>query len=415
MDMTKQHYKMLISHNIPIFIIITRIDVSPENAYTILMKDLKSMCKSSGGQKVDFINTYDDYHQYLDGNMTNEEFELRKKDDIEKITDHMLLNSNGKQVFVPVITVSNVTGYYIDVAKSVMSVLPPRDLWDQNEHNNRIIKVFKNKLKLSALDVSNDFSGSIFYIDGTFNKEGIGLIVSGILRGDTINVNDTLYLGPIGKEFTEVKIRSMHNDNKEDIQTTENHGRGCFAIAVKNKKFVGITKDLLNKGSILVTPNLTKFICYRFQAAIFIYSDKSISVKPGYSPVIHLGTIRQCARVLNDDTFEETIIEESKDGNATRVQKIIKKVLGPRSVSKRWIKFIAKPEFVEKGSTFTFRSGHIHGIGLVLDRLPIDDDDDAKPDPKKKISKRRNIVKEVQLHRPKNKKPEAYTNIKIEL
>ena len=54
-----------------------------------------------------------------------------------------------------------------------------------------------------------------------------------------------------------------------------------------------------------------------------------------------------------------------------------------------WFKFKAQPEFVEKGSLFTFRSGNIHGVGWIIDSLPVDKDPNALPDRvKKRYSKK---------------------------
>ena len=49
-----------------------------------------------------------------------------------------------------------------------------------------------------------------------------------------------------------------------------------------------------------------------------------------------------------------------------------------------WFKFLIKPQIIEKGNLFTFRSGHIHGVGLIIDTLPINIDPDPNPDSHKK-------------------------------
>ena len=316
--MTIQHYKMLISHNIPIFIIITRIDNSMEKSYQDLISSLKKMCTKLGGQKIDLINTFTDYQKYK--NMKNDFIDntnSKKNQDMDNIKINIEKNKQGKQIVVPVICISNVDGYYLDVMKNVINDLKPRNLWEQTNENNRIIKVFQNRLGLKNLNLKEDFDGSLFYVDNAFNPVGVGFVVSGILRGDKIKNDDTLYLGPFGKEFITVKIKSIHNNNRQFINNLEEHDRGCLALNIKNKKTFNLKKKFLKRGVVLVSEKLKKFICYRFKAAIYVFTDKSISIKPGYSPVIHLGNIEQTVRVLKDETFEEA----SFDNTHTKVSK----------------------------------------------------------------------------------------------
>jgi GTPase len=51
-----------------------------------------------------------------------------------------------------------------------------------------------------------------------------------------------MYIGPIAKSFIKVKLRSMHNNNREQVDHLSNHHRGCIAI----KPF----KDFLKKNQI---------------------------------------------------------------------------------------------------------------------------------------------------------------------
>ena len=376
-DIAKQHFKMLVSQNIPIFIIVTRVDCSLEASCRETVQQITTLCRNMTKQKADFINTYDDYINHSSGVMTEERFIEKKTQDTVSIIEHLQLNKNGKQAIIPVITVSNVNGYYIDVCKNAMNNMEPRDIWNQTSKNNRIIKSFQAHLKLDDDEINREFDGSIFYIDSSFMVKGIGLVVSGILRGNKMKVNDVLYMGPFGRDFVEVKIRSMHNNSREDIGFIDDHGRGCCAISV-SKSAVSIKRTSIKKGVVLVTKNQRDKICYRFKAAVHIFSEKSVSVRPGYSPVINIGTVSQSARVLKDDSFEEEI--QTEDGKSSGEVKIIKKNLGSGSIASMWFKFRQKPEHLSPGSLLTFRSGEIHGVGMILETLSIVDDDDAKPD-----------------------------------
>ena len=384
-DMTTQHYKMLISHNIPIFIVVTRVDVSLEEQYNRTLKSIERMCKKSGHQKVDIINTYYTYHKQKSGEIDDEVFKKEKKNAIDKVIENMDVNKNGKQILVPVITISNVDGYYIDVCKKVMGSIEPREIWNQTSTNNRVVKMFQKKLNLKDDDIKSDFDGSLFYIDSAFNKQGVGLVVSGINRGKTIKIGDSLFIGPFGKEFIEVKIKGIHNNDKTDIPELKNHSRGCCNIVVKDSKHKGLRKNNIKKGVIMGTKEMLSRICFRFKAAIFVFAEKSISIKPGYAPVINSGVINQTARVLKDDTFKDIV---TKDGTT-----LPNKVLGPGSVESMWFKFTMRPEFIDKGSLLIFRSGKIHGVGMIIDVSPIADDDDKADLTKKNGDKKKQKIK----------------------
>ena len=374
---TPQHYKLLLSQNIPVFIIISRVDVTLEASYKSTRKKIADLLRT-GGQKPEFVNGYKHYKALESGEITDEKFQEKKNKDIATITENLMLNKRGKQATVPVITVSNVDGYYIDVCKAVMNKLEPRDIWNQDSNNNRIVKIFLDKLKLSQSDINTKFSGSKFHVDTAFNVDGIGLVVSGILMGEPVKTGDILNIGPFGSDFVQVKIRSMHNNNREPISLLEDHGRGCLNITFPKKSTIQIKKPSIRKGVVLVTQDQVPNICFRFKAAIFIF-DKSVSIKPYYSPVINIGTVCQAARVLEDDTFTEEVADLANGG-----KRVVKKVMGPGDIAAMWFKFRQRPEHVIPGSILTFRSGEIHGVGIVLETLPIGQDDDAKPDETKK-------------------------------
>jgi elongation factor 1-alpha len=374
---TPQHYKLLLSQNIPVFIIISRVDVTLEASYKSTREKITKLLRT-GGQKPEFVNGYKHYMALGSDKFTDDEYREKKNKDIATITENLMLNKRGKQATVPVITVSNVDGYYIDVCKAVMNKLEPRDIWNQDSNNNRIVKIFLDKLKLNHSDINTKFSGSKFHVDTAFNVDGIGLVVSGILMGEPVKTGDLLNIGPFGSDFVQVKIRSMHNNNRESVSVLEDHGRGCLNITFPKKNTIQIKKSNIRKGIVLVTQDQVPNICFRFKAAIFIF-DKSVSIKPYYSPVINIGTVCQSARVLEDDTFTEEVVDSVNGGN-----RVVKKVMGPGDIAAMWFKFRQRPEHVIPGSILTFRSGEIHGVGIVLETLPIGQDDDAKPDETKK-------------------------------
>jgi GTPase len=221
----------------------------------------------------------------------------------------------------------------------------------------------------------NNHTGSTFYIDRIYNVKGVGLVVTGINRGNRINVNDDMYLGPIDKIFIKVKLKSMHNNNREDVEYLDHHHRGC--IALKSKDI--LKKERILMGMVLISDvERTKNICFHFNAAITIFGGHSSTLRTGYTPIIHAGTVRQSARlILSDDSNNSRapIVNEEIDKPNKKIKS--------GDVENVMFKFKSRSEYLDAGTVFVFRSGDLHGVGCVINIVAIDSDPDAQPDPKK--------------------------------
>lgn len=403
LPMTKQHMRLFLSLSIPFVIIITHSDMATNDVYQRTTEGITKTCSMFCGKMVStvFVNNLSD-QENTNGDMTNNnvpinDIEYNKKIQSVKTVLNAIKNiSDGKQLIFPVITMSSKTGFYLDVIKTILSSLSPRNFWLQCGENditeNRIVKQFKISLEKqqeglsSILPQYKEFTGGIFYIDSSYNVPGIGIVVTGINRGTNIvaGSQNYMYIGPFGKEFKKIRIKSLHNNMREVVPFLENHHRGCINFALVDKG--ELKREHIGKG-IVVIPSLemTKNICYRFRAVITMFSNSttSITLKTGYSPVIHLNTVRQTARMILDPRENNNQEVITFDGKNTTV------VIAT-------FKFKCNPEFVEPYNKFLLRSGSIQGIGLVIGITPISDDNDAKPDPVKLGKFRRKII-------PKNK------------
>lgn len=382
--MTKQHLRLLISLNIPIVFVITHVDITPETVYNRTKEQIVKICTLYTGNKssVSFVNDYSDFKKDIEEIEEKEEkVEIENKDNKdkkEKAVDTMLKSvteiSEGRQNIYSVITISNKTGFFIDTIKKFMSNLIPRKIWSIGSReevlNNKVSKMFTNALEKHSPGMSSilphfmNFRGTVVYIDTSFSPEGIGLVVTGIVRGEKINTGEVVYLGPFGKNFQQVRIRSFHNNIRQNVSSLEDHDRGCLNIIPSHG--ISISKDQVKKGMILISSlHLEKNICFRFKAVISMF-NKAITLKSGNSPVISMATIKQSARMIID--------KEDNNGND------IISFDGTSKIAIVTFKFKVHPEFVEPYNIFVLTSGDIQGIGLVLSILPISEDDDPNPD-----------------------------------
>ena len=432
LQMTMQHFRMLMSYNIPVFFVVTRVDMALEESCKKVDKDIRELCKTYK-RTVEFMNSYYKYHSYVSGSelakklnidknmfdsMNDDElqklkisdqqrsalneffnFEIKKMDCIAQVNQGLKM-VGGKQTYIPIIYVSNLDGYYLDVVRNALLTVEPRDLWasSRDENANSIVKYFKTKLNLpQSFGVTDNHIGSTFYIDAVYKKEGIGLVVSGINRGDDIHVNDELYIGPISKAFVKIRVRSMHNDNREPIDFLGNHHRGCIAIKSVNASTPIKKTDIIHGMVIISNQNSTRNVCFHFDAAITVFGGHSATLRTGYTPLLHAGTIKQAAKLILPTIAPSNSIEnaQSNGNNEQRPLSDIKMCKREKKkaaqykiksgdIEKVTFKFILRPEYLDVGTIFVFRSGDIHGVGCVINTMFIDIDPDACPEPTRK-------------------------------
>lgn len=351
--MTKKHFEVLSRFNLPVIIIITKPDIAPEEIYYKTLRNIAAFISKSTHsiRKPIGINNY--YSTKDD-----------KKDPVKT-----MLNAVTSHKVIPIVTVSNKTGYYLDVLRSFLKSLEPRDVW-KNQHTPVYSPKFLRAVsKINTDPIPDHF---ILYIDRTFNVKNVGFVISGSARGSSVKVGDTIYLGPFTNGMVPVKIRSIHNNNYQTIETLGHHDRGCLCVAPVNKKeHRNMLQSRKLKWGTVATTNPALPACYRYKALVQI-EDHSSTLVSGYTSVVYMGNIRQpCRLILHPDDNIKKIKPRSERSKVTLRTGDVKTVV---------FKFTNIPRFVERGMSLLFRCGKIHGYGIVSDYIPIADDVDNKPD-----------------------------------
>ena len=300
--LTKEHLGILLYLKIPITIVITKIDLAPLQVYQSLCNKIKKLLtKNTFGKIIYFISSSD------------------KKDEETNIyIDNMIDNPE----IIPVISISNKNGTNINNLHKI--------IYKCNLHNK-----WKKPLD----------NGSIVYIDSDFNVPGIGLVVSGSIKGNDISVKQKMYIGPKDGKFYPVTIRSIHNSIRESVDTIGPNVQGCFAIKFVNPK-EAIARENIIKGFVLVDSidSWSKNIVSSFTARVTILHH-STTIRNGYSPVLHCGPIRQAAFMRIKDESNHLKSQDSAIVDFT---------------------FKHHKEFVEEKMIFFFRDGNTKGVGEVI-------------------------------------------------
>jgi GTPase len=294
--LTKEHIGFLLYLKIPFIITITKIDLAPKEIYLKLCNKLKALLNSNN--KVSY-------------------FISEQEEDTNKFIQDMI---NNKEI-IPIISISNKNGINIDNLHKILYNLPQRETW-------------RDKID----------DGSIVYLDSNFNVPGIGLVLSGTIKGNNINNKQKMFLGPQNGKFKPIQIKNIHNSIREDVNTINSGVQGCFAIKFVNPKDI-IERSKIKKGMVLVddVEKWKRNIVREFEAEIFILQH-STTIKTGYSPVIHCGPIRQSAKIklVKEDCLR------SKDKSKVRFQ------------------FRNHSEFLEENMMFFFRDGNTKGVGKIV-------------------------------------------------
>ncbi len=158
--MSKEHLGIALALNVPIMVVITKIDICPPQILEQTITQIQKILKSPGARKIPiFIKNHEDC--------------------INTATQFV------SQRICPIFQVSNVTGENLDLVRSFLNILP---------HHGRY-------------DADAPFE---FHVNDTFSVPHVGTVVSGIVKSGVIHAGDDVQIGPdsLGR-FTQTSIRSI--------------------------------------------------------------------------------------------------------------------------------------------------------------------------------------------------------------
>merc|ERR1711953_594124 len=144
--MTKEHLGLALALSVPVFVVVTKIDMCPTNVLQETLKLLIRILKSPGCRKFPVL--------------------VKSQDDVILSATKFV-----SERLCPIFQVSNVTGENLDLLKNFMNLL-------------------------SSRQPNTDEHPSEFQIDDIYSVPGVGTVVAGTMLRGTVNLNDNLLLGP---------------------------------------------------------------------------------------------------------------------------------------------------------------------------------------------------------------------------
>lgn len=303
--MSKEHLGIALALNVPVMVVITKIDICPPHILEQTIQQITRILKSPGARKIPI-------------------FIKNREECINTATQFV------SQRICPIFQVSNVTGESLDLVREFLNILP---------HHGHY-------------DAEAPFE---FHVNDTFSVPFVGTVVSGIVKSGVIHAGDTILIGPdsLG-QFTTTTIRSI--ERKRIAVPAASAGQSAsFALKRVRRKDV-------RKGMV-VLPKLEQNApkVYREFVAEGSYPSSSIlsikfanfpqvlilshatTIKTKYQAMLHVGPVSQtCAIIDIDRSYIRT-------GDRATVA----------------FRFVQRPEYLAPGDRLLFREGRTKGLGIV--------------------------------------------------
>ncbi|KAG5854003.1 GTP-binding protein 1-like isoform X1 [Anguilla rostrata] len=239
--MTKEHLGLALALNVPVFVVVTKIDMCPVNILQETLKLLQRLLKSPGCRKIPVL--------------------VQNKDDV------IVTASNfSSERMCPIFQISNVTGENMDLLKMFLNLLSSRTSY-------------------------SDDQPAEFQIDDTYSVPGVGTVVSGTMLRGLIRLNDMMLLGPdpLGN-FLPIAVKSIH---RKRMPVKEVRGGQTASFSLKK-----IKRSAIRKGMVMVSPRLSPQASWEFEAEILVLHHPT-TISPRYQAMVHCGSIRQTATILS--------------------------------------------------------------------------------------------------------------------
>ncbi|KAA6408425.1 MAG: P-loop containing nucleoside triphosphate hydrolase [Lasallia pustulata] len=242
--MSKEHLGIALALNVPVMVVITKIDICPPHILEQTITQLTRILKSPGARKIPI-------------------FIKNREDTINTATQFV------SQRICPVFQVSNVTGESLDLVRTFLNILP---------HHGHY-------------DAQAPFE---FHVNDTFSVPFVGTVVSGVVKSGVIHAGDAVLIGPdsLG-QFTTTYIKSIER-KRIPVPVCSAGQSASFALKRVRRKEV-------RKGMVVLPKLETPPKVYReFVAEVLILSHAT-TIKTRYQAMLHVGPVSQTCAIIDID------------------------------------------------------------------------------------------------------------------
>jgi GTPase len=379
-EITLEHINILVHLNIPFLVIVTKMDLcTSKDLYLKVHKEIR-----------DTLKKYELRTAHLKVNVN---YELTE--DYIPYVDYLISRSN----VVPVLSIcTRPTDGKFEADASGKPIPIPLS----RGRNITQLRDLLFRLRSRPLWTPAEIANNVFFINKPYQVAHVGIVVAGVTKSLVpVKQGEQWFVGPYGSElnedtgelkkesrFLEVKIKSCHNEIRQDVDELSDGESGCICIRFPGKD--ALTRDQIHKGMILTNDpskllvpeaklsGLRGAVVSNFTATITVLQHHT-SIRTLYQSVVHLGPIRQSARILlpklivadEKEDIEKTIAAEaeasSATGKKTRRARKETRTACLRTGDKAVVGFqwLFNQEYVEIGTKFFAREGNCRIAGEV--------------------------------------------------
>ncbi|CAG8977835.1 hypothetical protein HYALB_00009001 [Hymenoscyphus albidus] len=243
--MSKEHLGIALALNVPVMVVITKIDICPPQILEQTIQQITRILKSPGARKIPI-------------------FIKNREEGINTATQFV------SQRICPIFQVSNVTGESLDLVRAFLNILPHHGHYDADAPFE-------------------------FHVNDTFSVPFVGTVVSGIIKSGVVHTGDTVLIGPdsLG-QFTTTTIRSIER-KRIPVPAASAGQSASFALKRVRRKDVRKGMVVLPKLE-LASPKVYR----EFVAEVLILSHAT-TIKTKYQAMLHVGPVSQTCAIIGID------------------------------------------------------------------------------------------------------------------
>ncbi|KAL8908150.1 MAG: hypothetical protein Q9207_000973 [Kuettlingeria erythrocarpa] len=242
--MSKEHLGIALALNVPVMVVITKIDICPPQILQQTITQLTRILKSQGARKIPI-------------------FIKNRGETVETATQFV------SQRICPIFQVSNVTGQGLDLVRTFLNILPHHGHYDEQAPFE-------------------------FHVNDTFSVPFVGTVVSGVVKSGMIHAGDPVLIGPdsLG-QFQTTHIRSIE---RKRIPVPVCAAGQSASFALKKIRRKEVRKGMVVLPKLEAPPKVHR----EFVAEVLILSHAT-TIKTKYQAMLHVGPISQTCAIIDID------------------------------------------------------------------------------------------------------------------
>lgn len=336
-NMAKEHFSLALNLRIPMFIVVTKIDMAQEGMLEMTRNQINKFLNPSHKKKKATTVTTTQLRSQTTS-LRQPLFMCTNSDDfVVKLEMLQQAYASGDyHAYIPVFEVSSKPNIGLQDIDSKPGIDKCQGIPELLNYIMRL-PVYQNYTYLCEKPAA-------FFIENEYLVKGVGLVVCGIMLTGEIKKGDHLRLGPFYDKFHNIVVRNIHNNFREDVPSISAGFSGCLAIRVEGS--TKVTRKMIRAGMRIVAPGAEECLYWYFKAKILIQKHPT-SIHKGYIAFIHCGAVNQPAALISMDREDNTL----RLGDRAEVV----------------FKFQRRPEFIQPGMRLLFREGLTKGVGEVLE------------------------------------------------